>query len=252
MFWPGTLIGILAGWALASIPGAMLGGVLGQVLDRRMRQRTWRGLFEQLRGSGRVPDDELLFMLLGRLAKIRGRVQDAHIQQARAEMLRLGLDEPARLRAIDAFGRGKQGGPLLDEGLEQRHGQRPTADGLLQACWRMAWAAGVPTAAEKALILRWGETLGLPRATVLALASGAEKVRAPLTRAESYTRALRLLGVEEGAEPAEIKRAYRRLISQHHPDKLVGAGEARIAAATEKTREIQEAYSLIRERHGFR
>lgn len=252
MFWPGTLIGIVAGWALASIPGAMLGGLLGQLLDRRLRERSWRGLLELLRGAPRVADDELLFMLLGRLAKSGGRVQDAHIQQARAEMQRLNLDEAGRRNAIAAFGRGKQGDPRLDEGLARRRGQRPTADGLLQACWRLVWAAGVPSEAERALILRWGEVLGLTRASVLGLAAGAEKPRAPATRAENYHRALRLLGVEESSEPAQIKRAYRRLISQHHPDKLVGASEARIAAATEKTREIQAAYALIRERQGFR
>jgi DnaJ like chaperone protein len=41
-------------------------------------------LFEQLRGDPAVRDEELLFLLLGRLAKSRGRVLDAHIQQARA------------------------------------------------------------------------------------------------------------------------------------------------------------------------
>ncbi len=58
MLWPGTLVGVIAGWALASIPGALLGALLGQLLDRRLRlkQRTWRGLLEQLRGGPRVGD----------------------------------------------------------------------------------------------------------------------------------------------------------------------------------------------------
>ncbi|HBN7932652.1 TPA: molecular chaperone DjlA, partial [Pseudomonas aeruginosa] len=44
------------------------------------------------------------------------------------------------------------------------------------------------------------------------------------------------------------------LISQHHPDKLAGAGASveRVRAATEKTRELQAAYALVREREGFR
>ncbi|NPS59016.1 hypothetical protein HPT14_27035, partial [Pseudomonas aeruginosa] len=45
-----------------------------------------------------------------------------------------------------------------------------------------------------------------------------------------------------------------QLISQHHPDKLAGAGASveRVRAATEKTRELQAAYALVREREGFR
>ena len=102
MFWPGTLLGIVAGWALASIPGAMLGALLGQVLDRRMQARSWRGLLEQLRGGPRVADQDLLFLLLGRLAKSRGRVVEAHIQQARVEMQRLRLDDGSRVEAAIA------------------------------------------------------------------------------------------------------------------------------------------------------
>ncbi|MNO83798.1 DnaJ-like protein DjlA [compost metagenome] len=116
----------------------------------------------------------------------------------------------------------------------------------------MAWAAGAPGAAEKSLILLWGEELGLPRGRVLALAAGAEALRQVEPEAASYPQALRVLGVTAASEPAEIKRAYRRLLSQHHPDKLVGASASRIAAATERTREIQAAYALVRRRRGFR
>lgn len=254
MFWPGTLVGVLAGWALASIPGAMLGALLGQVLDRRLKKRTWRGLLEQLRGIPQVADQELLFLLLGRLAKSRGRVVDAHIQQARSEMLRLQLDDAARRQAIEAFGRGKSGGELLEIGLRQRRGHTATAEGLLQACWRMAWAAGAPNAAQKNLLVQWGDALGVSRARLQALSAEAEPPKPPATPRESYTGALRLLGVTVESEPEAIKRAYRKLISQHHPDKLEGLGASpeRIAAATQKTREIQAAYLLVRQRRGFR
>ena len=48
----------------------------------------------------------------------------------------------------------------------------------------------------------------------------------------------------------EIKRAYRKLISQYHPDKLIGQGvpEDMIEQATERSKEIHAAYELI-EKH---
>lgn len=46
MLWPGTLIGAGAGYAIASIPGAMLGALLGQALDRRLKLQSWAHLRE--------------------------------------------------------------------------------------------------------------------------------------------------------------------------------------------------------------
>ena len=100
MLWPGTLIGAGAGFFVASIPGALLGALLGQALDRRLQLRSWAQLREMLGGRLALRNDELLFVLLGRLAKSNGRVMDGHIQQARREMQSLEMTEAARQRAI--------------------------------------------------------------------------------------------------------------------------------------------------------
>ena len=101
MFWPITLFGALAGGLLASIPGALLGALIGQMLDRRLRLGSWADLRRRFKGEGTMlmEGDELLFFLLGRLAKSGGRVSEAHIQAARGEMRRLQMTQTAQRMA---------------------------------------------------------------------------------------------------------------------------------------------------------
>lgn len=70
---------------------------------------------------------------------------------------------------------------------------------------------------------------------------------APPTRM-SVADAYALLGVSRDDDRTTVKRAYRRLMSQHHPDKLVSKGlpEEMIRLATDKTQKIREAWDLIK------
>ncbi|MGN8261377.1 TerB family tellurite resistance protein [Pseudomonas sp. SMSB3] len=254
MWWPGTLIGLGAGFAVASIPGALLGGLLGQAMDRRLRVQGWTDLRERLSGRPALADDELLFVLLGRLAKSDGRVVEQHIQQARQEMLRLDMAEAARLRAIAAFNRGKAGKDRLSGHLRRIRQQPHAAEGTLRACWRMAWADGKAGRHERELLLDWGHALGLSRRQVQAMSQEYEPRKVPLTAGVmTYASALRLLGVQADTEIDQLKQAYRRLVSRHHPDKLAGSGatEAQVREATERTRELHQAYALVRKRRGL-
>ncbi|MBV4538305.1 MULTISPECIES: TerB family tellurite resistance protein [Pseudomonas] len=254
MWWPSTVIGAGAGFAVASIPGALLGALLGQAMDRRLRLRGWEDVRERLGGRPALRDEELLFVLLGRLAKSDGRVADGHIQQARQEMARLDMAEPARLRAIAAFNRGKSGKDRLGRYLHRIKQQPHAAEGTLRACWRMVWADGKAGRQERDLVLTWGQQLGLSRRQAQALSLEYEPRKTTAEGATlTYAAALRLLGVEADTAGDKVKQAYRRLLSRHHPDKLVGNGasEAQVREATEKTRELHQAYALIRKRRGL-
>ncbi len=71
---------------------------------------------------------------------------------------------------------------------------------------------------------------------------------------QSLEDAYGVLGVPANSAPADIKKAYRRLMNQHHPDKLASKGlpEHMTKLAKEKTQQIRAAYDLIREAKGFR
>ena len=253
MLWPATVLGAVAGLALASIPGALLGGLLGQVLDRRLRLQSWAALRERLGGRAALRDEWLLFLLLGRLAKSGGRVLPAHIKQARAEMQRLGLDAEGQRHAVAAFARGKTARDSLRAPLLR---QREKSETLLRACWRMAWVDGRVDQAEHELIMLWGKWLQVTPTVQAQLrdAYAPQPKASVASTGGAYQQALSLLNVTAEAEPAQIKQAYRRLLSRHHPDKLAGSGASPevVRQGTERTRELHQAYDLIRQRHGFR
>ncbi|KXU33928.1 molecular chaperone DjlA [Ventosimonas gracilis] len=260
MIWPFTLLGALLGLLLGRLPGALFGALLGQAIDRRLRLRRLQDLPALLRGrlaeKPHLDERELLFLLLGRLAKSEGAVQESHIQMARAEMQRLRLGANAQREAIAAFGRGKN----LQDGLLQRSltelSSRPQlAEALLRACWRMALADGYLGAHEQRLLLQWGGWMGFAAHKVKALGQDYQpkNLNDPQSRHSDYQRALKLLGVTANSSPAQIKSAWRRQLSRHHPDKLTGhnATPERLREATERTGELHKAYQLIKKQRGF-
>ena len=65
---------------------------------------------------------------------------------------------------------------------------------------------------------------------------------------EKLSNAYKILGVSENDSEKTIKTSYRKLISENHPDKLIGQGmpEDLINMATDKTQKIQSAFELIK------
>ena len=72
--------------------------------------------------------------------------------------------------------------------------------------------------------------------------------------ADQLAEAYEILGVPRTATDAEVKRAYRKLMSENHPDKLVARGlpESMLEVAKQKTQAIQAAWERVRESRGMR
>jgi DnaJ domain len=61
-----------------------------------------------------------------------------------------------------------------------------------------------------------------------------------------------VLGLTPSATEEEIKKAYRKLMSQYHPDRVATLGEDLQKAAEKKAQSINEAYHIIERRRGFK
>ena len=84
--------------------------------------------------------------------------------------------------------------------------------------------------------------------------SGGARRTTTLSPAERLAAAYATLGVAATEEDAAVTRAYRRQMSQNHPDKLAASGlpPAMMEVAKEKTQRIREAWEIIRDARGLR
>ncbi|MDY7219910.1 molecular chaperone DjlA [Denitrificimonas sp. JX-1] len=247
-----TLLASLFGFLVAHIPGALLGLLVGSIIDHRLSLKSWQDLRDRLPvfAQPHISAQQVLFMLLGHLAKSTGRVTAEHIQAARFEMQRLLLTDAAQKVAIAAFARGKA--CRLHElrgSLKLHYSTAEQTEKLLMAGWRMALAEGMPTAKQRRILHQCAQWLACPEDRFCRIEAQALRGRLrPLRQRDELQAALELLGVSRADTWPQVKKAYRRQISAFHPDKLMGAGAtlAQLDAATEKTRALHQAYEVAR------
>jgi DnaJ like chaperone protein len=256
MSWWGTLLGGTLGYMFGGPLGALLGAILGRNFDRGLTGTAER---DAVFGPGRQERVQAAFFtatfsVMGHMAKADGRVTRAEISAAETIMTRMRLDAAQRKAAITLFNEGKREDFPLHEVLAQFrhecHGRRHLLQMFLEIQIATAMADGRIHRGERHILYQIGDALGFNRAAIEQLFGFVGAGQAPEREKHSLANAYRLLGVDPDAEDAAVKKAYRRLMNQHHPDKLIAKGlpEEMIKLATEKTREIKDAYELIKAR----
>ena len=249
-----AIIGALIGAAFGGLTGFLVGGVIGYVAAGLLKQ--W------LVGSLQVAQSALLdstFTVMGALSKADGVVTRDEINTVERIFRMLNLHGENRETAKAAFTRGKQPDFDLDAAVDQfaqiSRGRRPLVSLFLQLQCMAVTADGRIDPAEHAMLVRIATRLRLGEADVAQLEAllraamagpSAGPAAPPKDRlADAYT----ALGVTPASTPAEIKRAYRKLISENHPDKLAARGlpESMRPVAEERSREINTAYDLIKD-----
>lgn len=258
MQWLGKGIGGIIGAAIAGPVGSLLGILVGHQWDQNAaagRGRRSAHAISQL-------FFEVTFEVMGHVAKIDGRVSEDEIRVARRIMQGMRLSEPQVQFAIERFTRGKSAGFSVDERLAELgaelRGREDLARAFVQIQLQSAVGAGEVGAAKRRSLARVAHALGVGpdelaqiEAIVRGVASGGSAQPSP---AEMLAEAYRVLGVTPQATDEQVKTAYRRLMNQHHPDKLVARGlpESMIGVAEQKTHEVRTAYERIKTQRGFK
>ncbi len=266
MGWVGKAVGGVFGFALGGPLGAVFGGILGHGVDRGVA--TLRGALELPFGDRARVESVFFtatFSTMGHMAKADGHVSQAEIALAEAYMAQLNLGADRRQAAIALFRQGKS--PDFDlRGVvstfrAECRGQRALTQMFLEILLQAAYADGEPSADQRRVLEQVRIGLGIPAILFRQLenlvrlqrsfAGGAGR-QVP-ARGPSLSEAYAVLGVTPKDTDAAVKRAYRRLLSQHHPDKLVSKGlpEEMMKVATQKTHEIRRAYEMIQEARGM-
>ncbi|SQA97490.1 DnaJ-like protein DjlA [Cedecea neteri] len=175
------------------------------------------------------------FEVMGHLTKSKGRVTEADIQIASLLMDRMQLHGEGRAAAQRAFRVGKENNYPLREKMGQMRsvcfGRSDLIRMFLEIQIQAAFADGSLHPNERQVLYVIAEELGISRGQFdqfLRMMEGGQQFGggqyqqsqggfAQQQRGPTLEDACKVLGVKSSDEPTVIKRAYRKLMSEHHP-----------------------------------
>lgn len=278
----GKFLGFFLGYYYTrSFFGGLVGLFLGHLADKK--------LYEMGSVSstvfGKALTRQSLFMqttfaVLGHMAKSKGRVTEDDIHLARQLMARMKLDNAHQQLAQQAFTQGKESDfPLRQVIKEFREACGQRADLMrffVEVQMQAALQDGNIDQNEQRILYTIAEGLGISRLQfeqMMAMMAAAQRFRSGYYQQGGYQQqgqyqhnqsysssapslddAYKVLGVSASDEQNTVKRAYRKLMNEHHPDKLVAKGlpPEMMEVAKEKAQQIQAAYDLICKSKGWK
>lgn len=292
--WYGKIIGAILGYIIGrGLFGAIVGFVIGHQFDVVARRNNAAAALGRRRpgvlggGTGAPRGDpaelrraffEATFQVMGHVAKSDGRVTEQEIDAAREAMRRFALSESDRRRAIELFTAGKNADFPLEGTLERLRWLTGDQSDLCRLFVQIQLEAALHGNGlgdrPRTVFVRICRTLGISPLEFASLeamlrmhrgayggygpgarsGAGASGRTGGAPHSAKLADAYEVLGVPATAKDAEVTRAFRKLMSQNHPDKLVAQGlpESMVTAAHERTQRILEAYETIKGHRGIK
>jgi DnaJ like chaperone protein len=268
----GATFGLFSGGPFGIVIGMIAGHLLDQFIERNMLGYPQEA--NHADSSFQLQIQQIFFRttfrVMGRIAKADGRVSNEEIEAAQNIMSQMGLSGDMRQQAIQFFTEGKDDNfdlsPDLRRLKEALNHQASLSQMFLEIQLSVAYSDGKLTLEERRILDRLCRDLGISafqfewiHSRVKAARAGGSQGwgsqgqnsgrRSQQARGTEIATAYAVLGVKADISDSDLKKEYRRLMSQHHPDKLVAKGlpAEMMTLAKEKTQNIQTAYDKIRQ-----
>jgi DnaJ like chaperone protein len=272
--WRGKIIGAILGIIFIGPFGALVGLWLGHIVDQSQGY-FFRSPREQINTRSKHIQQlffRATFMVMGFMAKADGHISSREIAATEQVIRQFQLSKAQRKKAIAWFEEGKSPDfdwrDIVDQLREACRRNMPLIQ-LFMDIQRQVSSVDGMSHQKQAILQSIALQLGCqPSAQDFfsqffeqmqqqqysqqsyqyqQQGQGGRQYYRPPTTSQPHIDPYAVLGISRGATSAEIKKAYRRLMSQNHPDKLVAQGlpPEMIKAATEKTQLIQRAYQML-------
>jgi len=284
MAWWGKFLGGAFGFMFAGPLGAVLGIAFGHSLDvgvekdLKYKKEEFTHADDEIKSNFGAHERIQLafftatFSVMGYLAKSDGSITKSEIHMAENLMSKMDLNQSLRKAAIKLFNAGKDKSFDLDgvlrEFIRESRFRRDLLQMFIELQFQAAYSDGQLTSIEKNILLHICNQLGFSEIDFVRFDAMhragfyQEKARSSnqwsrakysstnLTLFDAYD----ILSVNENSSQSEVKRSYRKLMSQHHPDKLVSKGlpDEMMKMATEKAQEIKAAYETVCKYKGWK
>jgi DnaJ like chaperone protein len=226
-----ALSGLLVGGPI----GALVSAVAGLFLIERLEEGADPGTVFTI----------AVIALSAKMAKADGVVTEEEVE-AFHRIFRVAPDEEANVRRVfDLARRDTAGYEVYARQIAKLFAGRPAVlEDIMDGLFEIAKADSVLHPSELEFLTRVADIFGFAP-------NEFRRIRASHFRdaSDPYV----VLGVSYDAGEDEIRRTYRMLVKENHPDSLMGRGvpEKFVLLATSKLAAINDAYSQVLEERGF-
>jgi len=235
----GKVIGGVAGFAVGGSIGALMGAAFGHAVDRSTQN------MRRARAPTAVESKQTAFtiaviVLNAKMAKADGHVTRDEVD-AFKRIYNIPESEFADVGKLWKQARTDASGfePYARQVRDMFSHDPAVLESLLSGLFMVAIADGVLHPSEEAYLRKVASEFGFDKVRF-------ERIRASYA-GSGATEAYEVLGLNPDASDEAVKKAYRKLIQEHHPDRLIAKGMPQefIDVANEKMAAINHAYDQI-------